>query len=131
LNTEDWRTLRQILTLLEEFAIITKYVEGSKYPTLSLVVPLYNRVLVILEDVSQSRHESITHPLIEEGVITGFDKLSSYYDKSSPIIMASTFMDPRLKMQYFIDNGWNCGGETRDAFESTEEDLIASRVRPA
>ena len=39
LSVEDWRTLRQILELLEEFAIITKYVEGSKYPTLSLVVP--------------------------------------------------------------------------------------------
>jgi hypothetical protein len=85
---------------------------------------------MILEDVSQRRHE-FTHNLIVRGAAAGLEKLSSYYHKASLIVMAATFMDPRLKMQYFIDNGWNCWGETRDAFESTDEDLIASRVRPA
>lgn len=131
MNKEDWHILHQVLDLLEEFASITKYIEGSGYPTLSLVVPMYNRLLVMLEDVSQKRHESITHPLIVEGATAGLDKLSSYYDKASPIVMAATFMDPRLKMQYFIENGWNCGGESRDAFQATDENLITGRVRPA
>ena len=94
-------------------------------------VVMYNRLLMILEGVSQRRHDLITHNLIVRGATAGLEKLSSYYDKSFPIVMAATFIDSRLKMQYFIDNGWNCGGETRDAFQSTDEDLIASRVRPA
>ena len=38
LSEEDWKILKLVLQLLEEFAIITKYIEGSGYPTLSLVV---------------------------------------------------------------------------------------------
>ncbi|XP_032779204.2 zinc finger BED domain-containing protein DAYSLEEPER [Daphnia magna] len=45
--------------------------------------------------------------------------------------MAATFLDPRLKMQYFIDNGWDCGGESRDAFQPLDENLITGRVMPA
>lgn len=110
LSKEDWRILHQVLEFLEEFAIITKYIEGSGYPTLSLVVPMYHRLLVILEDISKNLHESISHPLIVEGASASLQKLSLYYDKTSPIVIAATFMDPRLKMQYFIDNGWQCGG---------------------
>lgn len=105
LNKEDWRILHQVLDLLEEFAVITRYIEGSGYPTLFLVVSMYNRLLVILEDVPKNRHESITQPSIVEGASAGLEILSFYYDKTSPIVMAVTFMDPRLKMQYFIDNG--------------------------
>lgn len=128
---EDWENLDQVLEFLEEFATITKYIEGSGFPTLSLVVPMYNRLLVILEDVSKGRHESITHSLIVKGAAAGLQKLASYYDKSSPVVMAATFMDPRLKMQYFIENGWNCGEESQDALQAMDKKLITSRVKPA
>ncbi|KZS01068.1 Zinc finger protein [Daphnia magna] len=131
MENEEWYILSEVLEFLEEFATIPKYIEGSGYPTLSLVVPMYNRLLTILEDVSQSRHRSIKHPLIVMAATAGLKKLSSYYDKASPIVMAATFLDPRLKIQYFIDNGWDCGGESRDAFQPLDENLITGRVMPA
>ncbi|KAI9557257.1 hypothetical protein GHT06_017080 [Daphnia sinensis] len=130
-ENEDWDILSEVLEFLEEFATITKYIEGSGYPTLSLVVPMYNRLLTILEDVFQCRHRSIQHPLIVSAAVAGLEKLSSYYDKASPIVMAATFLNPRLKMEYIVDNGWDCGGESQDAFQPLDENLITSRVRPA
>lgn len=131
MNRDEWSVLNQVLEFLEEFATITKYIEGNGYPTLSIVVPMYNRLLTILEDVSQHLHRSISHTLIIKGASAGLEKLSAYYDKASHVVMAATFMDPRLKMQYFIENGWSCGGESRDAFQPIEENLITNRVKPA
>ncbi len=119
--------LRDLVTFLEEFAQVTTYIEGSEYPTLSLVVPMYNQLLDLLEDVSRDKKKN---PLVVQGAAAGLQKLFAYY-KSSPLVMAATFMDPRCKMQYFVDHGWNSGGQTTDAFSDLEEDLISARVKPA
>ena len=92
---------------------------------------MYNRLLVILEDVAYCHHASINHPLIVEGAQAGLLKLSAYYDKASPIVMTATFMDPRLKMQYFLENGWSCGANDNDSYQASDENLILSRVKPA
>jgi hypothetical protein len=70
--------------------------------------PLYNvqSLLIILEGVAYGYHSSINHPLIVEGANASLLKWSAYYDKSSPIVMAVNFMNPRLKMEYFLENGW-------------------------
>ena len=44
----DWGVFAQVQQLLETFAVITTYIEGNRYPTLSLVVPLYNELLKLL-----------------------------------------------------------------------------------
>ena len=82
LDEEEWRILGEVVELLSESAIITKYVEGSGYPTLSLVVPMYNRLLVVLEEVAKGHHSSITHPLIVEWDKAGLQKLSGNYNKA-------------------------------------------------
>ena len=50
LNDHDWSVLNDICHILKEFADITTIVEGSLYPTLSLVIPMYNRLMTSLED---------------------------------------------------------------------------------
>jgi predicted glycosyltransferase len=40
LYRKGWGVLAQVQQLLETFAVITTYIEGNQYPTLSLVVPL-------------------------------------------------------------------------------------------
>jgi len=50
LNGHDWSVLNDIYHILKEFADITTVFEGSLYPTLSLVIPMYNRVMTSLED---------------------------------------------------------------------------------
>jgi hypothetical protein len=45
--------------------------------------------------------------------------------------MAAAFMDPRVKIMYFLKNGWDFGGAIMDAFQGTGENLISGKVRPA
>lgn len=127
LKEEEWLVLGQVFSFLEEFALVTNYVEASQHPTLSLVVPMCNRLLNLLEETSRDESKD---PLLVKGAAAGLLKLSAYYDEASPVVMAATFLDPRCKMQYFIDNGWSCGGETADAYVGIEENLIATRVKP-
>ena len=88
---------------------------------------MYNRLLTLLEDVSRERTK---HSLIVEAAKAGLQKLSDYYEKASPVMMAATYIDPKFKMEYFVDQGWNCGTETCDAFQTTDENLIETRVKP-
>ncbi|KAK4006955.1 hypothetical protein OUZ56_012109 [Daphnia magna] len=67
-------------------------VQGSKYPTLSLVVPLYNRLLNLLEEALQDYSK---HPLLVKGAIAGLRKLANYYGKTHPIVLDATYADPR------------------------------------
>ena len=127
----DWHILQEVFDFLESFALITTYIEATSYPTLSLVVPLYNKLLNLLEDVKLDRSK---HQLIRKGASAGLDKLSNYYDKASPVIMVATFLDPRCKLEYFENHGWNCGGENDNSFtqlDADNVDLISSRVKPA
>jgi len=45
-----WQILEEIQTFLKPFALVTKYMSGSKYPTLSSVIPYFNRLCDHLED---------------------------------------------------------------------------------
>ncbi|KZS03598.1 Uncharacterized protein APZ42_033644 [Daphnia magna] len=96
LQEDVWIILSQVFAFLEDFAVVTTYVEASQYPTLSLVVPMYTRLLDQLEEASCDHSK---HPLLVQGAAAGFAKLSSYYDKASPLVMAATFVDPRCKMK--------------------------------
>ena len=88
---------------------------------------MYNKLLDNVEEVIRQQK---AHHLIIKGAEAGFNKLSSYYDKASPIIMAATFMDPRCKLHYFVSAGWRVAGEIDDSYAGTDENLIVTRVRP-
>ncbi|XP_057373479.1 uncharacterized protein LOC130694417 [Daphnia carinata] len=126
LKEEDWLILEQVFSFLEKFALVTTYVETSHFPTLSLVIPMYNRLLNLLEETSRDESK---HTLIVKGASAGLQILSAYYEEASPLLMAATFMDPRCKMQYFVESGCNFGGETGDGC-TVIEDRMAARVKP-
>ncbi|KAK4037830.1 hypothetical protein OUZ56_029856 [Daphnia magna] len=60
--------LRQVFFFLEDFTVATTYIEASQYPTLSLVVLMYNRLLNLLEEASTDRSK---HPLLVKGAAAG------------------------------------------------------------
>ena len=93
--------------------------EGYKYPTLSLVVPLYNQLMSDLKACSENSLKTIA---VRAAALAAYDKLNKYYEKTSTCNIIATICDPRLKLQYFERNGWsNCDGEN----------LIATIVKPA
>ena len=50
--------------------MITIYVEGTKYPTLSMEVPMYNRLLNLIEDIfNYSTINALVRKLKEEPVL--------------------------------------------------------------
>lgn len=78
--------------------------EGSKYPTLSTVLPLYNTLIDFAEDwPKDTTHAKETI----EGANAAKDKLLEYYVKTSETHVVSIVMDPRLKLDYFDDNNWD------------------------
>lgn len=44
--------------------------------------------------------------------------------------MATAFMDPRCKLNFFLANSWSVGGEMSDSYQPLGEDLILTRVKP-
>ena len=50
LSDEDWHVLKQVTIFLEPFANVTHEIEGSKYPTLNVVIPLYYSLIDHVED---------------------------------------------------------------------------------
>ena len=104
--------------------MITTYVEGTKYPTLSMVVRMYNRLLILNEDIF---NYSTKNALVRKAACSGLAKLSHYYDKSSPLVMTATYLE--CKMNDFIQNKWDEGGELDNAFNSIYPIKNRPRVR--
>ena len=78
LSEEDWKLLKLVSEFLNPFAQVTKVMEGSKYTTLSGVVPLFNKLLNHAEDWSVKPRIS---DLIRKGASSAFEKLNKYYQK--------------------------------------------------
>jgi hypothetical protein len=129
LSEDEWKILTEIKKYLEPFASVTKNIEGSLYPTLSVVIPLYNVLIDHIEDwidnnqdddeePDGSEYGSGLHcPEITAGAIAAKTKLLEYYNKTSEIYIVSVIMDPRLKIDYFSVEDWGL--------------LIETEVRPA
>lgn len=125
---EDKKKIEEAFAFLKPFAESTKFIEAARYPTITMVVPLFNKLLDFTEDWKNNKDKS---DLSREGAARAFDKLAKYYEKVAALLMAATFMDPRCKLKYFEVNGWEQGSETTNSTTSTEENLIESRVMPA
>jgi hypothetical protein len=50
LSNEDWHVIKEVTKFLEPFASVTQEIKGSKYPTLNVVIPLYNSLIDHIED---------------------------------------------------------------------------------
>lgn len=123
IGTDGWERIKECHSLLEPFATVTKHVEGFKIPTLSCVIPLFNKLLDFLEDWSTSETRSSSSKTAANASI---DKLTKYYDKTTDVYLVSTVLDPRLKLHYFIKNGWEEGDSAYGG-----GNLIEKNVRPA
>jgi len=115
--------MAEFARFLKEFYIITSFVEGSIYPTLSSVVPLYNSLLVFLENLaSENKNIEVTRA----GANAAITKLIEYYEKLTLTYLVPTVLDPRCKLQYFRRSGWENGDDA-----SGSGNIIELNIMPA
>ena len=119
LSDEDWHVLKQVTIFLEPFANVTREIEGSKYPTLNVVIPLYNSLIDHVEDwiddedctMDSEEGENRSEEIIA-GATAAKEKLLEYYNKTTETYIVPVVLDPRLKLNYFESQEWGILIET-------------------
>ena len=90
---------------------------------LSGIVPLNNQLMDTVEEwaIDPSKQQ-VTRNAANSAAI----KLLAYYEKTTSVYILATIIDPRLKIIYFTENGWEIGDE-----RSGGENLVETRIKPA
>ena len=72
---------------------------------ISAVIPRIDDLVRVIDDF---KDDTAKHPAVRSAAIRGLTILNKYYQKSdeSFIYRASMALDPRFKLQYFIDQDW-------------------------
>ncbi|CAG8704200.1 1210_t:CDS:2, partial [Ambispora leptoticha] len=104
-SDDEWYRINEIISVLKIFVRTTKALSSAKYPMLSSVIPIYNYLIDGLEtycDKFDSPNDIVT------AVKAGLKKLETYYTKTdnTTIYTIATVLDPRFKLDYYIDNNW-------------------------
>ncbi|GES82328.1 zinc finger BED domain-containing protein RICESLEEPER 2-like [Rhizophagus clarus] len=119
ITDDEWSELEKVKLFLEKFKEITVLMSGSLYPTLSMLIPLYNALIDHTEDyISEGEEENEGEDGNESEDEIGNDneestikkaamncrvKLLHYYNKTNDACIIVTILDPRLKMEYYND----------------------------
>ena len=118
----EWECVSEVLEFLHPFAEITKHIEGEKCATLGSVVPLYNSLIDFVQDWDMKEGHTLETKRAAQAALR---KLKEYYNRLTPVYIISTVMDPRLKLDYFLRNGFSEG-----SVQSNGENLIDTRIKP-
>ena len=98
-----WNRFSEIMTFLKPFNEATIMTSADKYPTLSVVVPLYNAIL----DHMNLWMTLYTTPgdVLHSAVIAAYAKIKVYYDLSSDCYTIATVLDPRFNIIFYDREG--------------------------
>lgn len=101
-----WTEFERILLYLTPFRRFTNTVCGDNYPTLSLVVPMYNKLLTHL-DIWMRVQTNPSEPL-HRSAVAAYEKITTYYNLTSDSYTVCTVLDPRFGISYYKrDTGVN------------------------
>ncbi|CAB4488750.1 unnamed protein product [Rhizophagus irregularis] len=105
LSDEDWNRIQEVESLMECFQTATLAMSEANHPTLCQTIPIYNYLLDIIEDFIDQKKPS------EDVVIAANnakEKLLRYYPTSDGLVyIISTILDPKNKMEYYYENGFD------------------------
>lgn len=98
-----WAAFERILQYLVSFKKYTVSVCGDTYPTLSLVAPMYNKLLGHL----QAWMEMKTKPgePLHNSIVAAKAKITNYFNLTSDAFTICTVLDPRLGFKYYKGQG--------------------------
>jgi hypothetical protein len=98
LGPRQWGFFENLSKFLKPFKDVTTFCSSSSYPTLSVVVPLYNSLMDHCESWKAStKFQSCFCDAVE----LCLSKLAEYYNLTSHVFSICTLIDPRLKLEYY------------------------------
>ena len=97
-DANEWKVYENFRQFLSIFKTATKMASVDKYPSLSLVVPLYNTLLDHTESVCVDPNSSQD---LRDAAAACKAKLIAYYNVTSDACTIATVLDPRLKLEYY------------------------------
>ncbi|CAI6008950.1 unnamed protein product [Closterium sp. NIES-65] len=104
LSSEQWLALEELAAFLKPFHAVSLAAEGSKYPTISRVVPQFNELLDGLDTLKNSV-SSPPSGVMKDCITKAEEKLMEYYSDSSDELWVATILDPSFKIGYFEMDG--------------------------
>ena len=109
LTDDEWELVKVIVSILDPINEATLFMCTEKSPSISLMMPYFDSVLDALVDVKdrfltkiEQNKDSNT---ISDGSEALYKKLSKYFKVSSDFEILATVLDPRLRMDYYRNNG--------------------------
>ncbi len=104
LDTSDWDKFGDITKFLAPFKEASEAASSDKYPSLSVVVPLYNSLLDHVKSYLEENTCDNSNDF-ESAMFHAAENCSKvllrYYDTTSDACTIATVLDPRLKVEYY------------------------------
>ncbi|CAI5528522.1 unnamed protein product, partial [Closterium sp. Naga37s-1] len=125
LSSGQWLALEELAAFLKPFHAVSLAAEGSKYPTISRVVPQFNELLDGLDTLKNSV-SSPPSGVMKDCITKAEEKLMEYYSGSSDELWVATFLDPSFKIGYFEMDGE--GGDKESERPGGVQHVAAERV---
>ena len=104
---------------MKPFRQATNLVCADKFATLSLVVPLYNKILSHSEEWMKSR--TTPGEALHCSTIAAFAKITNYYNVTSDCFTVSTVLDPRFKLDYYKRGKGDSQEQYQDIFRAVND----------
>ena len=100
LNGTDIEILEDLVHLLLPFYQFTKIMSGSKYVTISIVIPGITRLLEILQ-LYESQYSNVEIEKLARSMKDDLEERTKFFF-TNPMVISATFLDPRYRKFHFI-----------------------------
>lgn len=99
ITEEEWIELQNLNLCLKPFADLSSFVQGQNYPTMWMVLAIYNKLFDSLD-------EAMAEYPNNAALSKAFAKLKKYYELTNncPANFISTVLCTKYKLNYFIEN---------------------------
>ena len=118
----SWEKFEVIKKFLGPFKAVSVYMCADTYPTLSMAVPNYNKLISHIMkhgDQTAPGHYATSVDSLHNACVASYAKITEYYIKTSDCFTIATVLDPRLKLEFYEEH------EREEIFQAV--DLIFQR----
>lgn len=118
LTESDWCLLENIIIILQPFYEATECMSGSKYPTLSMTIPVLLFIRDALENFEEKSKDDL--PLIIRSYIISLKNLRNRFDliQKSELYIKAMVLDPRFRRLLLNDS------ETETIIEAISSEIF-------